>query len=105
VVDEDRYAGPWDNETANPILLVNNFFDPATSFESAVNLLDQLDNAQLLPVSGYGHVAFGNSTCARNAIDTYLLTQQLPDEDLLCNQDVVPFTGPAAAPAGANAET
>jgi pimeloyl-ACP methyl ester carboxylesterase len=97
VIDEDRYAGPWDNPTSSPILMVNNLFDTATSFESAVNLQSQLADAHLLPVVGYGHVAFGNSTCARDAIDTYLIDQQLPADDAVCNQDVAPFAAPAAA--------
>jgi pimeloyl-ACP methyl ester carboxylesterase len=96
--DEDRYTGPWDRPTANPILLVNNFFDPATSFESATNLLEQLNNAQLLPVSGYGHVAFGSSTCASQAIDRYLVDLRLPPDDVLCRQDIVPFEAPAPVP-------
>jgi pimeloyl-ACP methyl ester carboxylesterase len=95
VKDEDRYAGPWDNETANPILLINNFFDPATSFESAVELQSQLANAQLLPVAGYGHVAFPDSTCASDALARYLIDQELPPADLLCEQDAKPFDTPA----------
>lgn len=93
--DEDRYTGAWDVPTSNPILLVNNFFDPATSFESAVNLAGQLGDAQLLPVAGYGHVAFLDSTCARNAIDSYLIDLQLPDPWLVCEQDARPFDSPA----------
>jgi pimeloyl-ACP methyl ester carboxylesterase len=96
VKDEDRYAGPWDNETANPILLINNFFDPATSFESAVELQSQLANAQLLPVAGYGHVAFPDSACASDALATYLIHQQLPAAELVCFQDSQPFVTPPA---------
>jgi pimeloyl-ACP methyl ester carboxylesterase len=99
VKDEDRYTGPWDNDTANPILLINNFFDPATSFDSAVELQSQLGNAQLLPVAGYGHVAFPDSTCASDALATYLIDQELPPADLLCEQDAKPFeTAPQAGP-------
>jgi pimeloyl-ACP methyl ester carboxylesterase len=92
VVDEDRYAGPWDIPTDVPILLINNFFDPATSFESAVELFDQLGNVQFLPVAGYGHVAsLGKSTCADDAIDAYFLNFELPADDTVCTQDVIPF--------------
>jgi pimeloyl-ACP methyl ester carboxylesterase len=101
--DDDRYVGPWNRQTANPILLVNNFFDPATSFESAVNLSDQLNNAHLLPVAGYGHVAFGASACASQAIDRYLIDLAMPADDLLCQQDAVPFSQPVPVPAPAGA--
>ncbi len=105
VKDEDRYTGPWDHETANPILLINNFFDPATSFESAVELQSQLANAHFLPVAGYGHVAFPDSTCASDALATYLIDQQLPPADLLCEQDAKPFETPTPPIAPPVAET
>jgi pimeloyl-ACP methyl ester carboxylesterase len=91
VVDEDRYAGPWDIPTDIPILLINNFFDPATSFESAVELFDELGNVQFLPVAGYGHVAFGKSTCVNTAVETYLLALETPPDDTVCSQNDIPF--------------
>jgi pimeloyl-ACP methyl ester carboxylesterase len=93
VKDEDRYTGPWEVQTETPILLINNFFDPATSFESAVELQAQLGNAQLLPVAGYGHVAIGSgSTCAVDAFANYVINLELPPVDAVCTQDIVPFS-------------
>ena len=38
----DRYAGPWDRPTANPILVIGNTFDPETPHEGAVAMADEL---------------------------------------------------------------
>jgi len=43
---QDRYTGPWDRPTSRPVLLVGNFFDPATRYESALALSHELDNAK-----------------------------------------------------------
>ena len=94
VKDEAQYKGPWDNETSAPILVVNNLFDPATPYETAVSLSHELDDARLLTVTGYGHVSYGQSTCSRNAIDRYLIEGALPPEGSICDSDIKPFDPP-----------
>jgi hypothetical protein len=44
----DRYTGPWNQPTANPILLINNIADPATPYQNAVFMAHTLANARLL---------------------------------------------------------
>ncbi|MEM9651974.1 MAG: alpha/beta fold hydrolase, partial [Actinomycetota bacterium] len=44
-VDRDRYEGPFDAETANPVLVVGNFYDPATRYEGAQTLRSLLPNS------------------------------------------------------------
>ena len=34
-VNKDRYVGPWKTRTSNPVLVVGNFFDPATDYAGA----------------------------------------------------------------------
>jgi hypothetical protein len=46
-----RYVGPWDRPTANPVLVIGNTFHPATPFEGAVAMADELARARLLTVS------------------------------------------------------
>lgn len=95
--DTDRYAGPYDRPTANPILVVGNTFDPATRYQSAVALSHELANARLLTLDGWGHTAFNQpSTCAHNAEIRYLVDLQLPAPGTVCKPDVGPF-GPVAA--------
>ncbi len=92
-VDEDRYTGPWDAETANTVLVVNNEFDPATAYAGAVAMDNELGNSQLLTVAGgRGHIASQSSACAASVIDQYLLTQALPPVGLDCEPNVAdPF--------------
>jgi pimeloyl-ACP methyl ester carboxylesterase len=96
VKDAAQYRGPWDAHTAAPVLVVNNLFDPATPYETAVTMTEQLGDARLLTVTGYGHVSYGSSSCSRAAIDRYLVGGTLPPEGSVCDQDPKPFDPPPA---------
>ena len=52
----DRYKGPWNKHTANPILVINTTHDPATPHSEAVDMVKELADARLLTIEGYGHV-------------------------------------------------
>jgi pimeloyl-ACP methyl ester carboxylesterase len=89
---KDRYSGPWNRRTANPILLLNNTEDPAASYQQAVALSRELARARLLTVDGYGHTVFSNpSTCAMGYETRYLLTGAVPPAGTVCKQDATPF--------------
>ncbi|MCO6004456.1 alpha/beta hydrolase [Actinoallomurus purpureus] len=88
-----RYTGPWNRRTANPILLLNNTEDPATSYRQAVTVSRTLARARLLTVEGYGHTVFSNpSACAMEHETRYLLTGALPPTGTVCKQDTAPFS-------------
>jgi pimeloyl-ACP methyl ester carboxylesterase len=88
----DRYAGPWDRPTANPILVINNTLDPATPYESGVAMARALARARLLTVAGYGHSILANpSTCANDYVIQYLVDGTLPPPGTVCLQDQPPF--------------
>jgi hypothetical protein len=90
---DDAYSGPWNRRTANPILLIGNTGDPATSYENSLAMSRALSRARLLTVDGYGHTEFSNpSACAGSYEDRYLLTGALPPADTVCKQDAVPFS-------------
>ena len=104
-----RYLGPFTANTSNPVLVVGNFFDPATRYEGAQIVADLLPNSRLLSLNAWGHVSLFFSQCADQAVADYLLDGTLPPEGTVCQQDFVPFVdfGPsmammAAATAGAN---
>src|SRR3954471_7165516 len=89
----DRYSGPWDRRTANPVLVLNTTHDPSTPYEGAVAMSQQLDRARLLTVDGYGHSVQGNpSACATRYINRYLIHIKLPPEGTRCGQDQQPFS-------------
>ena len=99
VVAAERYTGPWDHPTTNPILVINNTFDPATPYESGVAMIRALARARLLTVAGYGHSLFANpSTCANDVVSQYVVDGTLPPLGTVCLQDQPPFTpGPSPA--------
>jgi len=90
--DADRYTGPWNAKTANPMLVVGNLFDPATRYQGAQIVHNLLPNSALLTVHGWGHTSLFLSTCADQAIARYLIAQVTPRPGTVCRQDVVPFT-------------
>ena len=59
---------------AAPILVVGTTRDPATPYESAQALAEQLDSGHLLTYDGDGHTAYRlGSSCVDTAVDAYLL--------------------------------
>lgn len=99
--DADRYMGPFDAQTMNPVLVVGNQFDPATRYEGAVTVHDLLPNSSLLTLHAWGHTSLFLSTCATVHTTRYLLTGVVPPIGTVCEQDIVPFStalASAAAP-------
>lgn len=86
----ERYTGPWDTPTANTVLVVGNENDPATPYPAAIAMTEQLADARLLTVGGFGHTS-KDSICAQQNIADYLLTGTLPAPDTWCEQDLGPF--------------
>jgi pimeloyl-ACP methyl ester carboxylesterase len=92
--DADRYIGPFDHNTSNPILIIGNEFDPATRYEGAVTASNLLPNSRLLTVHGWGHTSLFISQCADAVQTRYLVDLTLPPVGTVCEQDHVPFSGP-----------
>jgi pimeloyl-ACP methyl ester carboxylesterase len=89
--DEDAYYGPFNRRTAAPILVVGSKWDQATNYEGAVTAASLLPNSRLLSSDSWGHGAYRTSRCVTSAIDTYLLTQAVPEHGTKCVGDVQPF--------------
>ncbi|HYX18276.1 MAG TPA: alpha/beta hydrolase, partial [Nostoc sp.] len=77
--------------TAAPILLTNTRFDPATSFFSANQAQNNLGNAHLLTVDGYGHISYARNSCATAHTDRYLLGGTMPTKGTVCAAEFEPF--------------
>jgi pimeloyl-ACP methyl ester carboxylesterase len=94
----DRYTGPWTARTSNPVLVVGNFFDPATRYQGAQTVSRLLPNSRLLSYAGWGHTAFlGGSTCIDQAVSRYLLTTAVPPAGTVCQPEFDPFAVQAQA--------
>jgi pimeloyl-ACP methyl ester carboxylesterase len=87
-----RYTGPWHARTSNPILVVDNRFDPSTPFANARLVSRLLGNAVLLTENGYGHVSSSDpSVCTKTAIARYLIDLAPPKLGTVCQPDRQPF--------------
>jgi pimeloyl-ACP methyl ester carboxylesterase len=70
---------------AKPIVVVGTTRDPATPYEWAVSLANQLDSGVLVTRDGDGHTGYfeGNS-CVDQAVETYYLDGTPPADGLKC---------------------
>jgi hypothetical protein len=66
-------------------------FDPATRYEGAVAVSQELPRGRLLTLDGYGHTSFGKSTCVEQAETRYLVSLQLPPRGAVSKPDQQPF--------------
>ena len=70
---------------AAPIVVVGTTRDPATPYEWAVQLADQLESGRLVTYDGDGHTAYMRSNdCIDKAVDNYLINGTPPDDGLKC---------------------
>jgi pimeloyl-ACP methyl ester carboxylesterase len=92
--DADRYTGPFNRTTADPVLVIGNLFDPATRYQGAQRAASLLPNSRLLTVHGWGHTSLFISSCADAVQTRYLVDLALPAAGTVCEQDRVPFSGP-----------
>jgi pimeloyl-ACP methyl ester carboxylesterase len=98
VRDKNAYTGPFTRRTVNPVLIVGNYWDPATNYESAVKASSLLPNSRLISNDSWGHTAYGSSTCIISAVDSYLISKKLPAKNTTCIGDVQPFTTSLTGP-------
>ncbi len=72
-------------EGAAPILVVGTTRDPATPYEWAVGLADQLASGVLLSRDGDGHTAYNSdNACIDTAIEDYLIDGTVPPDGTDC---------------------
>jgi pimeloyl-ACP methyl ester carboxylesterase len=92
---QNRYLGPWTATTAAPVLVVGNYYDPATAYQGAVTLANLLPNSRLLSYSGWGHTAFfgAGSYCVDAAVTHYLVSGETPPAGTVCDPTSDPFEG------------
>jgi pimeloyl-ACP methyl ester carboxylesterase len=88
----DRYTGPWNRRTQNPILVIGTTFDPATPYANARRVAKLLGHAILLTHDGYGHTSEADpSRCVIHATSAYLVQPTSPPKRTTCRSDRQPF--------------
>ncbi len=66
-----RYLGPFTSSTADPVLVVGNFYDPATRYQNAQFAASLLPNSRLLSLVGWG---MSPSSSLKHWISTWPIT-------------------------------
>lgn len=67
-----------------PIVVVGTKGDPATPYQWAVSLAEQLENGVLVSYEGEGHIAFGTSSCVTDLVTKYFNRNVLPQHETVC---------------------
>ena len=86
-VEATGEAKEVDAKGADPILVVGTTRDPATPYEWAERLHEQLDDSTLITHEGDGHTAYmRQNDCVDEAVEEYWLTGETPDgNELTCD--------------------
>ncbi|WP_290515500.1 alpha/beta hydrolase [Aeromicrobium sp.] len=72
-------------EGAPPILVIGTTRDPATPYEWAKSLADQLSSGVLLTRDGDGHTAYGSgNACITSTVDAFLTKGKVPKANQTC---------------------
>ncbi|MFE5995368.1 alpha/beta hydrolase [Streptomyces sp. NPDC056454] len=71
---------------AGPILVIGTTGDPATPYEGAQRMADELGKGVgiMLTNKGEGHGAYGESDCVTRAVDDYFLEGRVPRDGTTC---------------------
>jgi pimeloyl-ACP methyl ester carboxylesterase len=94
-VSANRYTGPWNKPTAQPVLVVGTTYDPSTSYADAEAMSEELADARLLTDDGYGHTALLNpSRCINDHVNRHLVDGVLPPPGTRCEPDALPLSAP-----------
>lgn len=67
-----------------PILVIGTEGDPATPYQGAVTMAEQLDGGVLLTWEGEGHTAFPKTDCITDAVVGYLIDLVAPADGTSC---------------------
>jgi hypothetical protein len=74
-----------DGSGAAPIVVIGTTRDPATPYEWAKSLAEQLDSGVLVSRDGDGHTGYNKcNECVDDAVHAYLLDGEVPDDGLSC---------------------
>jgi len=88
----DRYTGPWNASTKNPILVIGTRFDSNTPYANARRAARRLGNAVLLTHQGYGHTSDSDpSACVKRATSRYFIHLLVPPAGTVCPSNRQPF--------------
>ena len=85
-IPSDGLPAPVPAPEAPPVLVVGTTGDPATPYEWAVSLAEQMESGVLLTYEGTPHTAYrkGNE-CVDSAVDDFFVDGTVPQDGLRCS--------------------
>ena len=103
--DQDRYLGPFDATTSEPLLVIGNLYDPATSYQGAQIVHRLMPTSSLLTLRGWGHTSLFLSGCVDRIAVRYLKTlgHSRTRDDLRYRRGAVPAAARRRGPHAENA--
>ncbi|KAI0719840.1 TAP-like protein-domain-containing protein [Cerioporus squamosus] len=103
VTPPERYLGPWNSTTKNPILIISNTNDPATPISSGEIVHKTLGNSSaFLVLDAPGHTSLSlPSTCTALNTRAFFANGTLPAEGTICQPNSGPFPEPDTRASGA----
>jgi pimeloyl-ACP methyl ester carboxylesterase len=90
----DAYRGPWRAKTDVPVVVVGNYYDPATRYKFAQRMAAELGNTRLLSVDAFGHCILGDALGVDKAVADYLTDLKVPANGQVFQPNVQPFETP-----------
>ncbi len=87
----DAYRGPWRAKTDVPVIVVGNYYDPATQYKFAQRMAAELGNSRLLTVDAFGHCILGDALGVDQAVADYLTDLKVPANGQVFQPNVQPF--------------
>ncbi|WP_438801167.1 alpha/beta hydrolase [Amycolatopsis magusensis] len=88
----DVFRGPWRAKTDTPVLVVGNYYDPATQYKFSQRMAEQLGNARLLTVDAFGHCILGDAAGVDKIAADYLIDLKVPANGQVFQPNVQPFS-------------
>lgn len=77
---------PLRAEGAPDLLILGTTNDPATPYESAVSLSEQMASSHLVTLAGEGHTAYNRGVaCIDDIVDSFFLDGSVPVEGVVCS--------------------
>ncbi|WP_284749357.1 alpha/beta hydrolase [Amycolatopsis sp. RTGN1] len=87
----DVYRGPWRAKTDVPVVVVSNYYDPATQYKFGQRMAAELGNSRLLSVDAFGHCILGDALGVDKAVADYLTDLKVPAGGQVFQPNVQPF--------------
>jgi pimeloyl-ACP methyl ester carboxylesterase len=87
----DAYRGPWRAKTDVPVVVVSNYYDPATRYRFGQQMAAELGNSRLLSVDAFGHCILGDALGVDKAVADYLTDLKVPANGQVFQPNVQPF--------------